>query len=169
MNEDSFDASAPVLIRAVLLCERPIGWQRPAKGMDLVVSARMMAAELDFSLAELATGSMQSQKLKVHSPPSSPEAGLLHHEGESSVSLDGDSSMAARRPDLSYAHLAALAIDASGKKRCTVGEIYSWIEANFPFFKSGCPWWKVFVACFIFKAVVNGTVRVLATAAYPRV
>ena len=60
---------------------------------------------------------------------------------ESSSSFDGD--LSAARPDLSYAHLAALAIDASGLKRCTVGEIYAWIEARYPFFKSGCPWWKV--------------------------
>ena len=74
------------------------------------------------------------------SPPTSPEV-RNPENGDSSSSLDGDP--AAARPDLSYAHLAALAIDASCQKRCTVGEIYSWIETNYPYFKSGCPWWKV--------------------------
>eukprot|EP00048_Salpingoeca_helianthica_P005594 m.89394 g.89394 ORF g.89394 m.89394 type:complete len:277 (+) comp13657_c2_seq1:174-1004(+) len=51
----------------------------------------------------------------------------------------------ATRPNISYAHLAAMAIDASLEKRCTVAEIYTWIEEKFPFFRTrnGSPsWWK---------------------------
>lgn len=46
------------------------------------------------------------------------------------------------RPEHSYARLAAMAIDNSPGKRATVGEIYQWIEANFPYYRNGAPWWK---------------------------
>lgn len=79
----------------------------------------------------------------VFSPPASPGAMVVdaNNNGDSSSSSSSDDCSPVR-PDLSYAHLAALAIDASGQKRCTVGEIYAWIEARYPYFKSGCPWWK---------------------------
>ena len=88
----------------------------------------------------------------VFSPPASPGAMVVdaNNNGDSSSSSSSDDCSPVR-PDLSYAHLAALAIDASGQKRCTVGEIYAWIEARYPYFKSGCPWWKVSLFVFLFS------------------
>eukprot|EP00047_Mylnosiga_fluctuans_P014691 m.40517 g.40517 ORF g.40517 m.40517 type:complete len:323 (+) comp5616_c0_seq1:205-1173(+) len=83
-----------------------------------------------------------SRKQQELSPPESPENNQRPDMSGSSSSEENNAASVPGRPDLSYAHLAALAIDASGKKRCTVGEIYSWIETNFPYYKNGCPWWK---------------------------
>jgi len=48
------------------------------------------------------------------------------------------------RPSLSYARLAALAIYASPKGKCTVGEIYAYVEQVLPFYQGqGSPYWKV--------------------------
>lgn len=47
------------------------------------------------------------------------------------------------RPNLSYAQLAALAINASPDKRATVVQIYEWVEKQYPFYKHGSTsWWK---------------------------
>lgn len=46
------------------------------------------------------------------------------------------------RPKMSYAQLAALALRATEKNEATVGEIYKWIQDNYPYYKHGAPWWK---------------------------
>lgn len=52
--------------------------------------------------------------------------------------------MTEKRPSLSYAQLAALAINASPEGKCTVGEIYAYVQRTFPFYQGqGAPYWKV--------------------------
>jgi len=54
------------------------------------------------------------------------------------------SGSAEKRPTLSYARLAAMAIHASPAGRCTVGEIYAWVEKKFVFYGGqGSQWYKV--------------------------
>eukprot|EP00041_Stephanoeca_diplocostata_P019648 m.427088 g.427088 ORF g.427088 m.427088 type:complete len:197 (+) comp21361_c0_seq13:535-1125(+) len=47
-----------------------------------------------------------------------------------------------KRPPLSYARLAALAI-ISLNGRAKVTDIYAWIEENFPYYREGTQYWKV--------------------------
>ena len=48
------------------------------------------------------------------------------------------------RPDLCYARLVAMAIHASPTGRCTVTEIYAYIELTFKFYREqGSRYWKV--------------------------
>jgi len=49
-----------------------------------------------------------------------------------------------KRPALSYARLVAMAIHASPAGRCTVTEIYAYIEQTFMFYREqGSQYWKV--------------------------
>ena len=70
------------------------------------------------------------------SPPSTPARSPALPEDY----LDPD-----RRPDISYAKLAAMAIDSMPEKRATVGDIYAYITARFPYYKKegSNQWWKV--------------------------
>jgi hypothetical protein len=47
------------------------------------------------------------------------------------------------KPGVSYAKLAAMAIEASPNHEATVADIYTWVKAKYPFFRQGKPWWKV--------------------------
>lgn len=74
------------------------------------------------------------------SPPSTPARSIMSQPRP--APLDEIDANDSERPEHSYARLAAMAIDASPSKRATVGEIYAWIEANYPFYRNGAPWWK---------------------------
>jgi len=53
-------------------------------------------------------------------------------------------SHSVQRPALSYARLVAMAIHASPVGRCTVTEIYAYIEQTFKFYREqGSQYWKV--------------------------
>lgn len=84
--------------------------------------------------------SMHAMMPMAPSPPSTPARSSMSQPRPSPLNdLDVPDS---ERPEHSYARLAAMAIDASPSKRATVGEIYAWIEANYPFYRNGAPWWK---------------------------
>ena len=58
-----------------------------------------------------------------------------------------DCQFTENKPPYSLSCLIALAIDRSPNQRLAVGDIYVWIEENFPFFRPENPNWKVSPEC----------------------
>jgi forkhead box protein F len=50
------------------------------------------------------------------------------------------------KPPYSYIALIVMAIQASPNKRCTLSEIYQFLQQRFPFFRGAYQGWKNFVA-----------------------
>lgn len=124
----------------------------------VVLAVESTVVESDTAMAPPATSPDRQRRKRV--PPSrledtmdtqetTPEQASHSPSPDGSPSSPGSSSDSAAsadlnvRPNLSYARLAAMAIDGSPEKRCTVGDIYSWIEERYPYYKNGSPWWKV--------------------------
>ncbi|EDQ90072.1 uncharacterized protein MONBRDRAFT_24510 [Monosiga brevicollis MX1] len=69
------------------------------------------------------------------SPPHRSSATIVLEANDVDEEEDG-------KPALSYAKLAALAIDAAPQGRATVADIYKWVQERYPYFRHGKPWWK---------------------------
>lgn len=62
---------------------------------------------------------------------------------KTAAAVTSDDTSLKRKPPYSYSTLISFAINSSPSKKMTLSDIYTWICANFPFYRDAGTGWKV--------------------------
>ena len=113
---------------------------RPPLQEDLQQGTLLPAEGIKTEAPESPPGSAPPADAGEDTPPSETPA-----EGDDKTAVKKPSSGGVRRqekPPYSYIALIVMAIQASPSKRCTLSEIYQFLQERFPFFRGSYQGWK---------------------------